>query len=339
MDNSNMFSDFAPISESGYRAQLNRDPAIMQGVQFLKDERTIVNELIPSLNLISQTNGSGMDSGKIIKGKILEGLTANTIASPTTAGVPMPTSTPSTTTTQSSPAKTSQPHQITAVSQERIDNLKRQYKSTLDAFYNNLGILSAKGDGSIAGTNDTVIINPDMSLSAGQTRGIILDGMKYIRNNLDSIYSQITQATNNNIILTNQEYDNIMNELNNINAEIINNYIELNKYEKSVDYISPVAGAEETSTLSTQRYYVYILWFIITIIVLYITISNLINPSSSTWSLAVSLIILFGLFAFLVYNNIGSWYTRVDDDVRSFQLPNFNNLFNFDPLVSIKYTS
>jgi len=335
-----MFSDFAPISESGYRAQLNTDPAIMQGVQFLKNERSIVNELIPSLNLISQTNSSGMDSGKIIKGKILEGLTANTPGAP----VPALASTISITPTQSSPtttssASTSQPPQIKAVSQERIENLKRQFISTREAFYNNIRLLSAKGDGGIADTNDEVIINPEMSLTAGQTRGIIIEGTNYIRNNLDSIYYQITQATNNNIILTNQEYDNIMNELNNINAEIINNYIELNKYEKSVDYISPVAGAEETSTLSTQRYYVYILWFIITIIVLYITISNLINPSSSTWSLAVSLIILLGLFAFLVYNNIGSWYTRVDDDVRSLQLPNFNNLFNFNPLVSIKYTS
>jgi hypothetical protein len=168
---------------------------------------------------------------------------------------------------------------------------------------------------------------------------MILGGTKYFRNNLDSIYNQLTQATNNNIILTNQEYDDIMNQLNDINAQIISNYQQLNEHNKSIDYISPLAGAEETSTLSTQRYYVYILWFIVTIIVLYITISNLINPSSSTWSLAVSLILLIGLFAFLVYNNLGSWYTKVDDDIRSIQLPSFDNLFNFDPLVSIKYTS
>ena len=168
---------------------------------------------------------------------------------------------------------------------------------------------------------------------------MILGGTKYFRNNLDSIYNQITQATNNNIILTNQEYDDIMNQLNDINAQIISNYQQLNEVDKYVDYVSPLAGAEETSTLSTQRYYVYILWFIVTIIILYITISNLINPSSSTWSLAVSLIIIIGLFAFLIYNNIGKWYTRVDDDIRSIQLPSFDNLFNFDPLVSIKYTS
>ena len=127
--------------------------------------------------------------------------------------------------------------------------------------------------------------------------------------------------------------------MNDINTQIINNYRELNSPEMDIDYVSPVAGAEETSILSTQRYYVYILWFIITIIVLYITISNLINPSSSTWSLAVSLIIIIGLFAFLIYNNIGTWYTRVDNDIRSMEWPNFNNVFNFDPLVSIKYTS
>ena len=62
MDYSNMFSDLAPIFGSGYRAQLNSDPAIKQGVQFLNDERTIINGLIPNLNLISQTDGSGMGS-------------------------------------------------------------------------------------------------------------------------------------------------------------------------------------------------------------------------------------------------------------------------------------
>ena len=334
MDISNMFSDFAPISESGYRSQLNTDPAIRQGIQFLNDERSITSQLIPSLNLISQTNGSGIGSGKIIKGKILEGLTTapTTTASATTPSTPAPAATPSTTTTQASP-------QVKAVSQQKIDTLKNQYQYTLNSFQKNMGLMSVNAGGGIAENSDMVSLDPDSSLPSGEVRQMILGGTKYFRNNLDSIYNQLTQATNNNIILTNQEYDDIMNQLNDINAQIISNYQQLNEVDKYVDYVSPLAGAEETSTLSTQRYYVYILWFIVTIIILYITISNLINPSSSTWSLAVSLILLIGLFAFLVYNNLGSWYTKVDDDIRSIQLPSFDNLFNFDPLVSIKYTS
>lgn len=335
MDISNMFSDFAPISESGYRAQYNTDPAIRQGIQFLNDERSIVSELTPSLNLISQTNGSGIGSGKIIKGKILEGLTTTTTSPTTTAPTttaPVPALTPSTTTTQASP-------QVKAVSQQRIDALKNQYQYTINSLQKNMGLMSVNAGGGIAGNSDSVSLGPNQNLNSGEVRQMILGGVKYYQNNLDSIYNQLTQATNNNIILTNQEYDDIMNQLNDINAQIISNYQQLNEHNKSIDYVSPLAGAEETSTLSTQRYYVYILWFIVTIIVLYITISNLINPSSSTWSLAVSLILLIGLFAFLVYNNLGSWYTKVDDDIRSIQLPSFDNLFNFDPLVSIKYTS
>jgi len=330
-----MFSDFAPISESGYRAQYNTDPAIRQGIQFLNDERSIVSELTPSLNLISQTNGSGIGSGKIIKGKILEGLTTTTTSPTTTAPTttaPVPALTPSTTTTQASP-------QVKAVSQQQIKSLKKQYEYTLNSLKKNMGLMSVNAGGGIADNSDSVSLGPNQSLNSGEVRQMILGGVKYSQNNLDSIYNQLTQATNNNIILTNQEYDDIMNQLNDINAQIISNYQQLNEHNKSIDYVSPLAGAEETSTLSTQRYYVYILWFIVTIIVLYITISNLINPSSSTWSLAVSLILLIGLFAFLVYNNLGSWYTKVDDDIRSIQLPSFDNLFNFDPLVSIKYTS
>ena len=346
MDNSNMFSDFAPISESGYRAQLKTDPSIIQGVQFLNDERSIVTELIPSLNLISQTDGSGMGSGKIVKGKILEGLTTNSTAPTTT---PAPAATPSTTTitqaspaSPASPAKASTSPQVKAVSQEHINALKRQYQYTLDAYNNSMRLMSVNAGGGIADNSGSVLVSPDLPMNVGEARQMILGGSKYYLNNLDSIYNQITQATNNNIILTNQEYEHIMTQLNDINAQIISNYQQLNEVNKYVDYVSPVAGAEETSTLSTQRYYVYILWFIITVIVLYITISNLINPSSSTWSLAVSLIIIIGLFAFLIYNNIGKWYTRVDDDIRSMQLPqlpSFDNIFNFDPLVSIKYTS
>ncbi len=329
-----MFSDLAPISESGYRAQINADPAIRQGVQYLNDGRSYINELMPSLNLISQTDGTGIGSGKIVKGKIVEGLTPTATAPPTS---PAPSLTPSTTTAQSS-STTTTTTTTTTPQQQIIDigPLMAEYQSISNTLNDTMTQLNVNADGGIAPNDDNI---PSINSSVGQARSIILGGVKHIRNNLDSVYNKISSITNNNIRITNNEYENIMNELYDIKAKIIHNYQELNRYEKSIDYISPVAGAEETSTLSTQRYYVYILWFIITVIVLYITISNLISPSSSTWSLAVSLIIIIGLFAFLVYNNIGTWYTKVDDDIRSIQLPSFNNVFNFDPLVSIKYTS
>ena len=332
MNYSNMFSDLAPIFGSGYRAQLNSDPAITQGVQFLNDERSIINGLIPNLNLISQTDGSGMGSAKIVNGRILEGLaTSTTSPNATNTPDPVPLSSSSSTTSQASP-------HITPVSQKAIDNLKKQYQMTLNKFNASMNLLTTNAGGGIASNNEMTTVG-SVSLKTGDIRKQILDDIKSKRNTLDTIYSKITQDTNKNIILTNQEYEAISKQLNDINTQIINNYRELNSPEMDIDYVSPVAGAEETSILSTQRYYVYILWFIITIIVLYITISNLINPSSSTWSLAVSLIIIIGLFAFLIYNNIGTWYTRVDNDIRSMEWPNFNNVFNFDPLVSIKYTS
>ena len=35
----NMFSDLAPISNSGYRQQLYTDPGILQGQEFLQNEK------------------------------------------------------------------------------------------------------------------------------------------------------------------------------------------------------------------------------------------------------------------------------------------------------------
>ena len=340
-----MFSDLAPFSKSGYKAQVNADPAIMQGVQFLNEGRAITRNLVPSLQLISQTNGSGIGSGAIIKGKILEGLTTAT----TTTQGPSPVPTASTSTASAS-ASTSASAPLTttslAASQNKtavnVDSLINEYDATVESYKSLFTQLATNSGGGIASNSSTVPIQSSdgvINITAGDARNFLMSQIKSLGNSLDTIYDKITEVTNNNSRLNDKEYDDIIMNLNMINAEIIKKYTELNRLDKSIDYVSPVAEADETSILSRQRYYVYILWFIITVIVLYITIANLINPSSSTWSLAVSLIILIGLFAFLVYNNIGSWYTRVDDDVRTMCFPNFNNLFNFVPLVTIKYTS
>ena len=211
MDYSNMFSDLAPIFESGYRAQRNSDPAIKQGVQFLNDERSIINGLIPNLNLISQTGGSGMDSAKIVNGRILEGLSTTTTSPTATNIAPVPSTTPSSTTTQASP-------QVTPVSQDTINSLKNQYQSTLNSFNANMNLLTTNSGGGIAGNDEMAPISRDVSLKTGDIRKIILQNTRNIRNNLDTIYNQITQATNNNIIITNQEYEQISKQLNDINT-------------------------------------------------------------------------------------------------------------------------
>ena len=48
----NMFSDEAPISNSGYRSSLYTDPSIMQGIKFLNNEKDIANNLSENLKLM-----------------------------------------------------------------------------------------------------------------------------------------------------------------------------------------------------------------------------------------------------------------------------------------------
>ena len=60
MDLLNMFSDLAPISNSGYRQQLNTDPGILQGIEFIQNENKVKREVAENLdlNLISDLHGT-----------------------------------------------------------------------------------------------------------------------------------------------------------------------------------------------------------------------------------------------------------------------------------------
>ena len=61
MDLSNMFSDLAHISNSGYREQLYTDPGILQGIEFLQNENKVKKQVEKNLNLnlISDSHGTG----------------------------------------------------------------------------------------------------------------------------------------------------------------------------------------------------------------------------------------------------------------------------------------
>ncbi len=113
-----------------------------------------------------------------------------------------------------------------------------------------------------------------------------------------------------------------------------------NNEEKMVDPTSAIAQREETHTLSKQRYYMYIFWFIIAAIVIYVMIVNMINPDSSFSLLVVCIIILVCIFGFMFYEKIrSSWYNDIKNGIRNIHIPRIDNVINFDPLVSIKYTS
>jgi hypothetical protein len=135
-----------------------------------------------------------------------------------------------------------------------------------------------------------------------------------------------------------------MDQIKVVKSQIIDTNNQIEELTKIVDPVSAVAEREETHTLSKQRYYMYIFWFIIAAIVIYVTIVNMINPNASFSVLVVCIIILLCIFGFIMYTNItGGWYNDIKNGISGISIPrmenSFQNMFNFDPLVSIKYTS
>jgi len=71
MDLSNMFSDLAPISNNGYRQQLNTDPGILQGVEFLQNENKVKKEVEQNLDLNLVSDSNGMESATVHSAGVL----------------------------------------------------------------------------------------------------------------------------------------------------------------------------------------------------------------------------------------------------------------------------
>jgi cell division protein FtsW (lipid II flippase) len=113
-----------------------------------------------------------------------------------------------------------------------------------------------------------------------------------------------------------------------------------NKLKTIYDVDTSLAKEEETALLAKQRYYVYMIWFIILAIILYITLSNVFNPESSFSVLLISLILLICIFLFFMYSNWSAeWYDlKIKLKNLDFGLPDIPAI-DFNPLVSIKYTS
>lgn len=312
-----MFSDEAPISNNGYRSSLYTDPSIMQGVRFLNYERDITNNLTGNLRLISQTDRSDLGSGQIISGKIYEGLEMGSSSS-----------------SQNSENKFKN-QVMEEIKDQDIEYLKVSY-SFVSSLYDNL--LQNFGKDYQGGIESNRIGTDGKSIP-GQRQQII-KAIENIQGALGTINVQISDVIKQRSKTNIEAYYVIMDEIRDVKYKIIDTNNKIEELTRIVDPTSAVAEREETTILSKQRYYVYIFWFILTAVVIYVMIANMIDPNSSFSVLIVCLIILVCIFGFIMYNYItGPWYNNIIDAIKNFRIPKIGNVINFDPLVSIKYTS
>jgi hypothetical protein len=337
-----MFSDEAPISNNGYRSSLYTDPSIQQGVNFLNYEKNITDNLSGNLRLISQTDGSNLRSGQVINGKVYEGMeTTGTTPTPATTAATAATSAATTPATPAAAATSmaSATEVMEEIKDKDIEYLKMSY-DMVNSFYEDILRKFRKDyQGGIANT----LIGSNGTAVLGQ-RNQIVKAIQNIESSLGIINVQISDVVKRRSKANIDAYYTIMEQIKQVKTKIINANNQIENLTKMVDPVSAVAEREETHILSKQRYYIYIFWFIIAAIVIYVTIVNMINPDASFSILAVCIIILVCIFGFIMYDNItGRWFNDIKNGIRGISLPrignSFQNLFNFDPLVSIKYTS
>lgn len=326
----NMFSDEAPISNNGYRSSLYTDPSIAQGINFLNYEKDIKSNLTGNLRLISQTDGSNLGSGKIVSGKIYEGMETTAAAVPT----PASSSAPATPTDMKAEFENEVSKQI---QDKDIKELKNAYHFVNSIYDNLLRNFEKDYGGGIANTPASAGKNGDKFSTQRQQ---LIKSIEGIQGALGIINVQISDVVKKRSKIDIEAYYTIMDEIRAVKHKIINANNKVLELTRIVDPVSAVAEREETHILSKQRYYMYIFWFIVAAVVIYVMIMNMINPDSSFSILVICIIILVCIFAFIMYNNItGAWYNDIKDGIRGISIPRIGNIFNFDPLVSIKYTS
>jgi len=326
-----MFSDLANISNSGYREQLYTDPGILQGIEFLQNENKVKKQVEKNLNLnlISDSHGTGSttvhSAGLLSNNGTIEGMKAQEEqVEGFTENMEGPTT-------------------------KYYNDLKAQYKIVLDQF--NFVVNAAKttpGKG--------IIPLPPPAPPAVETpeqlaKRIAADkqARQDLKNNLDTLSSQMANISaqlmsnvKDNTGSDFSSYNKMQKDIDNVQKRIIeiDGIMQKNKLKTIYDVDTSLAKEEETALLAKQRYYVYMIWFIILAIILYITISNIFNPESSFSILLISLVLLICIFLFFMYSNWSAeWYDlKIKLKNLDFGLPDIPTI-DFNPLVSIKYTS
>ena len=325
----NMFSDEAPISNSGYRSSLYSDPSIMQGIQFLNNEKDIAKSLSDNLSLISQTDGSNLGSGKVLNGKIFEGLTTSQLPAP----APAPASGSASGTPD--PQKELEDQVTEHVKDADIESLKFSYAIVTGLYQEMLKEFSKDYGGGIQNS----LVTSSGEVIPGP-REELLKQIKSIEVTLGVVSVQVSDIVQKKSKANAKEYYDVMNKIKEIKHKIIETNNKIIELTKIVDPISAVAEREETHILSKQRYYMYIFWFIVAAVVIYVMVANMVDPNSSFNVLVICIIILVGIFGFMFYDKVkNSWYNDIKNGIKGIHVPRIDNIINFDPLVSIKYTS
>ena len=330
MDLSNMFSDLAHISNSGYREQLYTDPGILQGIEFLQNENKVKKQVEKNLNLnlISDSHGTASttvhSAGLLSNNGTIEETGEDQVEEGFTENMEGPTT-------------------------KYYNELKSQYKIVLDKFnfiLNDAKTTPGKGIIPLPLPAPPAIETPDQvakRLAADkQAREYLKSNLDMLSSQMANISAQLMSNVKDNTSSDFSSYNKMQKDIDNVQKRIIevDRIMQNNKLKSIYDVDTSLAKEEETALLTKQRYYVYIIWFIILAIILYITISNIFNPDSSFSVLLISLVLLICIFLFFMYSNWNTeWYDlKIKLKNLDFGLPDIPTI-DFNPLVSIKYTS
>lgn len=300
MDLSNMFSDLAPISNSGYREQLYTDPGILQGQEFLKNEKMVKTEVERTLdlNLISDSHGT---ESTIISSA--EDFDSNGFK-----------------------------EGMEVTQETRYNNLRDQYNALLTSYNNVILDFQKKYEGGVAPS----YTSDDAKLQRKKN----FDKLKSLSENLNMIAKELISSVKDNTTTDFNSYNKMQNKIDMVQSRIVEIYDEMqrNKLKNPYDIITSLAKEEETALLTKQRYYVYIIWLVILVVVLYVTITNLISADSSLTVLIVSLVLLACLFIYFTYSQWNAEWYDFKYKLKNLSLPDIPKI-DFNPLVRIKYTS
>lgn len=204
--------------------------------------------------------------------------------------------------------------------QNEFNNLLSQYNTIMSNLSNNYGSVG------------TAQVNDNQRLDQLRRANDLANRMTIVSQNL---INQITDYSSSGVNSTNQIKDQIASI--NRTMEMLNE--QKNDYWRLSDNTSIYAEQESSHLLAKERYFRYILWGIVTIIIIYITIYVMVgsDSSSTTIFIMIAVILLFLLFLYKYYYYKLFMFDNPFGELKTIALD--VPKIDFNPLVSIKYTN